>query len=154
MAVEDIVKELGKVKIIVAGEIPGIAFGIFQAAGFDIFRIENSGLDVLDSVKKEMLSAIEERKKEPHKFEIKGFLKPGINKGDFSLDLEKILLENPEMTSKKVLIPYLKNEDFNSLEVVCSHIPKWFYTDLILLGFQYETVNDLPSRKTVRIARV
>ena len=50
MAVGDTVKQLDDVKIVVASEIPGIAFGTFQAAGFEIFLVENSALDVLDSV--------------------------------------------------------------------------------------------------------
>jgi Fe-only nitrogenase accessory protein AnfO len=77
-----------------------------------------------------------------------------MNKGDFSLNMEEILLKNPELTSKKILIPYLKNGEFNSLDIICSHIPKWFYTDLGVLGFEYETVKELPNRKTVRIMRV
>ena len=82
------------------------------------------------------------------------FMEPGINKGDFSLNMEEILLKNPELTSKKILIPYLKNGEFNRLDVICSHIPKWFHTDIGVLGFEYETVDELPNRKTVRIVRV
>jgi Fe-only nitrogenase accessory protein AnfO len=154
MAVADTVKQLGDVKILVASEIPGIAFGVFQAAGFDIFIVENSVLDVLDSVKEEMLEVIEKRQEKPCEFDIMQFMEPGINKGDFSLNMEEILLKNPELTSKKILIPYLKNGEFNRLDVICSHIPKWFYTDLGVLGFEYETVDELPNRKTVRIVRV
>ena len=154
MAVADTVKQLGDVKIVVASEIPGIAFGVFQAAGFDIFLVENSVLDVLDSVKKEMLEIIEKRQEKPCKFDIMQFLEPGMNKGDFSLNMEEILLKNPDLTSKKILIPYLKNGEFNRLNIICSHIPKWFYIDLGVLGFEYETVNELPNRKTVRIVRV
>lgn len=73
MAVGDTVKQLDDVKIVVASEIPGIAFGTFQAAGFEIFLVENSALDVLDSVKKEMLELIEERKEKPQKFDINNF---------------------------------------------------------------------------------
>lgn len=154
IAVADTIKQLDDVKVIVASEIPGIASGIFQAAGFDIFIVENSVLDVLDSVKKEMLEAIEERQKEPAKFDIIQFLEPGANKGDFSLNMEKILSKNSELTSKKILIPYLKNGEFNRLDVICSHTPKWFVTDLGTLGFEYETVNESLNRKTVRIVRM
>ena len=52
MAVVDTIKQLDEVKIVVASEIPGISFGTFQAAGFEIFLVENSALDILDSVKK------------------------------------------------------------------------------------------------------
>jgi len=154
IAVADTVKQLGDVKILVASEIPGIAFGVFQASGFDIFLVENSVLDVLDSVKKEMLEVIEKRQEKPCKFDIMQFLEPGMNKGDFSLNMEEILLKNPDLTSKKILIPYLKNGGFNRLDIICSHIPKWFYTDLGILGFEYETVNESLNRKTVRIVRV
>lgn len=153
-AVADTIKQLDYVKIIVASEIPGIASGTFQAAGFDIFLVENSVLNVLDSIKKEVLEAIEERQKEPPKFDITQFLEPGVSKGDFSINIEEIMFKNPELTSKKILIPYLKNGEFNRLDVICSHIPKWFFTDLGAMGFEYETVSDLPNRKTVRVVRV
>lgn len=154
MAVTDIVKQLGDIKIIVASEIPGIASGTFQAAGFDIFLVENSVLDILDSIKKEMLEAIEERHKEPSKFDITHFLKPGVNEGDFSINIEEIVFKHPDLTSKKILIPYLKNGEFSSLAVICSHIPKWFITDLSSMGFECETVNESPNKVTVKVTNV
>jgi len=154
MAVADIVKKMGDVKIIVAGEIPGIASGTFQAEGFDIFLVENSVLEVLDSIKKEMLVVIKDRQKESGKFDIMEYLEPGESKGDFSINIEKIMFKNPELTSKKILIPYLKNGEFNRLNIICSHIPKWFVTDLGIMGFEYETVSESLNRKTVRIVRV
>lgn len=154
MAVADTVKQLGDVKVVVASEIPGIASGTFQAAGFDIFLVESSVLDVLDSIKKDILEAIEKRQEEPRKFDVMEFLEPGANKGDFSINIEEIMFKNPELTSKKILIPYLKNGEFNRLDVVCSHIPKWFVTDLGVMGFEYETVKESLNRKTVRIVRV
>jgi Fe-only nitrogenase accessory protein AnfO len=154
MSVAEIVKQLDGVKIVVAREIPGIAFGTFQSAGFQIFLVENNPMDFLDSVKKEMLELIEERKEKPHEFDIIQFLEPGVNKGNFSLNMEEILLKNPALTSKKILIPYLKNGEFNRLDVICSHVPKWFNTDLGALGFEYEIVNELPNRKTVKIMHV
>jgi Fe-only nitrogenase accessory protein AnfO len=154
MAVADTIKMLDDVKIVVAREIPGIAFGTFQAAGFEIFLVENRALDILDSVRKEMLEVIEERKEKPHEFDIMRFLEPGVNKGDFSLNMEEILLKNPELTSKKILIPYLKNAEFKRLDVICSHIPKWFNTDLGVLGFEYEILKELPNKMTVRIVHV
>jgi Fe-only nitrogenase accessory protein AnfO len=151
MVVADAIKHLVNVKAVVASDIPGIAFGVFQAAGFSIFLVEDNVPDVLDSVKKEMLEVIEKQQEKTSKFDITQFLKPDISKGDFCLNLEEILLKNPDLTSKRILIPFLKNEEFNRLDVICSHIPKWFNTDLIVLGFQYETVNELPNKMTVRI---
>ncbi len=153
-AVEDTIKQLGNAKIVIASEIPGIAFGIFEIAGFEIFLVEQNSFDALDSVKKEMLEMIEEQQEKPSKFDIMQFLEPGLNEGDFCLNMEKILSKNPQLTSKKILLPYLKNGEFNSLDVICSHIPKWFTKDLSVLGFEYETVNSLPNEKTVKIVHV
>ncbi|WP_011306543.1 Fe-only nitrogenase accessory AnfO family protein [Methanosarcina barkeri] len=49
--------------------------------------------------------------------------------------LEEVLLENPDLSLKKVLILYLKNGEFNRLDVICSHVPKWFNIELEVLGF-------------------
>ena len=154
MAVEDTIKQLDNVKIVVASEIPGIASGIFEVAGFEIFLVGKSGFDVFDSVKKEMGKIIEKQQEKPSKFDIMQFLEPGTNKGDFCINMEKILSKNPQLTSKKILLPYLKNGEFNRLDVICSHIPKWFTTNLRVLGFEYETVNSLPNEKTVKIVHV
>lgn len=154
MAVTDTIKQLGNVKVIVASEIPGIASGTFQAAGFDIFLVEGNVVNLLDSIKKEMLEAIEERQKERTKFDIMQFLEPGVSKGDFSINIEEIMFKNPDLTSKKILIPYLKNGEFNRLDVICSHLPKWFVTDLGAMGFEHEVVSDLPNKKTVRVVRM
>ena len=154
IAVEDTIKQLDDVKIVVASEIPGIASGIFEAVGFEIFLVKKNVFDVLDAVKKEILELIEEQKKKPSEFNITQFLEPGMNKGDLCLNMEKILSKNPQLTSKKILLPYLKTGKFNSLNVICSHIPKWFTTDLNALGFEYEIVNSLPNEKTVKIVHV
>ena len=89
-------------------------------------------LDILDSIKKDILKVIEKRQEKPCKFDIMQFLEPGMNKGDFFLNMEEILLKNPELSSKKILIPYLKNGGFNNLDIIFSHIPKWFDTELVL----------------------
>lgn len=154
MAVGDVIKQLGDVKVVVASEIPGIASGTFQAASFDIFLVDSKVTDVLDLIKKDMLEALEKRQEEPRKFDIMEYLEPGENEGDFSINIEDIMFKNPELTSKKILIPYLKNGEFNRLDVICGHMPKWFVTDLGAMGFEYETVNESRNRKTVRVVRV
>ncbi len=63
---------------------------------------------------------------------------------------EGVLLENPYLSLKKVLISYLKNEEFNRLDVICIHVPK-FNTELEVLGFIYEIVSELPNKLTIRI---
>ncbi|AKB75279.1 AnfO protein, required for Mo- and V-independent nitrogenase [Methanosarcina lacustris Z-7289] len=64
MAVVDTIKQLDDVKVVVASEIPGIASGTFQAAGFDIILVENSVLGILQS-KKKLLRQLRSGRKGP-----------------------------------------------------------------------------------------
>lgn len=153
-AVVNTIKQLDDVKILIASEIPGITFGIFEAAGFEIVLVENSTLNILDSFKEEILEVLEKRQEEALKFDIMQFLEPGINEGYFYLNMEEILSKNPQLTSKEILIPYLEKGEFIRLEVTCSHVPKWFDKDLAALGFEYQTVNVLPNKRTFRIVPV
>ena len=98
-----------------------------------------------------MLEITEKRQEEPSGFNIMQFLKPGANKGDISLNLEEVMLKNPDLSSKKILIPYLKAKEFNNLDIIFSHIPKWFDTELAFLGFKYEIVSELSNKITIRI---
>jgi Fe-only nitrogenase accessory protein AnfO len=149
-ALLNLVKKLGDCKVIAAGEISGVAFSIFEGAGFEIFTAEAVASDILDSVKNEM----EETSKQipnAKSADIQFYLKRGMNSGDYFLDLQELLAENPQVTTKSILLPYLKEGEFARLDVVCGHVPPWFDRQLESLGLQYETVNVLPDRKTVRI---
>ncbi|MCC4766424.1 hypothetical protein FXW07_07290 [Methanosarcina sp. DH1] len=64
---------------------------------------------------------------------------------------EGVLLENPSLCLKKVLISYLKNGKVNRLDVICSHVPKCFNTELEVLGFISKIVSELPNKLTIRI---
>jgi Fe-only nitrogenase accessory protein AnfO len=150
----DTIKQLGDVKILIASEIPGIAPGIFETAGFEIVLVENSTLNILDSFTEKILKVLKKRQEEALKFDIMQFLEPGINEGYFYLNMEEILVKNPQLTSKIILTQFLEKGGFNRLEVTCSHVPKWFDRDFVALGFEYQTLNSLPNKKTVRIIPV
>lgn len=45
--------------------------------------------------------------------------------GDYYLDFEKLQKYHPELTSKKVLLPFLCNDLYVSLTIRCSHIMPW-----------------------------
>lgn len=149
-ALSGIVNKLGNCKVIVASEISGVAFSIFEGAGFEIFTVKVDSVNILDSLKNEM----EEVSKEISNVksaDIHFYLKRGMNSGDYFLDLQEIMDENPQVTTKSILLPYLKEGDFARLDVVCGHVPPWFDREFGPLGLWFETVNLLPDRKTVRI---
>lgn len=145
-----IVDKLKDCKVIAASEISGVAFSIFEAAGFEIFTVEADYADILDSIKNEMNEASKEVPN-AKTADIHFYLKRGMNSGDYFLDLQEMMAENPQLTTKSILLPYLKEGDFARLDVVCSHVPPWFDREFGQLGLRFETVNVLSDRKTVRI---
>jgi hypothetical protein len=74
-----------------------------------------------------MLEITKKRQKELSRFDIMQFLKLGVNKGDFSL------------------------KGFNNLDILFSHIPKWFDTELAGFGLKYEIMSELQNEVTLRI---
>jgi Fe-only nitrogenase accessory protein AnfO len=148
------VNQLGGVKILVAAEISGIAFSILEGAGFESFTVAASSADVLNSVKSEMEETAKGQRENARSANIQLYLRRGMNRGDFFLDMQEMLAENPQATTKSVLLPYLREGDFTRLDVVCGHVPPWFDVELGLMGLAYETVNVLPDKKTVRIVHI
>lgn len=53
-----------------------------------------------------------------------------IKEGRYSINLAGILQDNPALNSRQVLIPALEERSFKKLEIICHHIPRWFYNEL------------------------
>jgi Fe-only nitrogenase accessory protein AnfO len=151
---KEIVKKLADTRILVAAELSGVAFSIFEGAGYEIFTADAETSAVLDKIKQEMEEAEKRREENPRSANIQLYIKRGMNRGDYFLNLIELLAENPQSTTKSVLIPYLKEGDFTRFDVVCGHIPPWFDREFPAMGLAYETVNVLPDKKTVRITHL
>jgi Fe-only nitrogenase accessory protein AnfO len=150
-ALADTVKKLEGLKTLVASEISGVAFSIFEAAGFEIFTVQSTSNEILNAVKNEMDEVAKGTQINSKSADIQLYLQRGMNSGDYFLNLCVMLAENPQLTTKSILLPYLSEGEFKRLDVVCGHIPPWFDRELQSMGLQYETVNVLPDKKTVRI---
>ena len=61
-----------------------------------------------------------------------------IGKGLFSIDLAKALAGGSSLNSKQILIPFMQNTEFTSLEIICEHLPKWFDKELGIMSLHYE----------------
>jgi len=53
-----------------------------------------------------------------------------ISEGRYSINLAEILEENPALNSRQILMPPLEERSFKKLEIICHHIPRWFYNEL------------------------
>lgn len=136
----DIIEKLKNCNVFVAKEVSGQLFSILEAHFFNVYELNGIPANFLDSVlisetklkKEELLLASQAANK---------FFPEQIDKfGNYTINLKKLLQEDGTVSSKQILIPFLKEEKFESLEVVCDHVPKWFDRELSGMGYNFHTI--------------
>lgn len=126
--VNRIIELLDDCKVAAFGEIFGIPFSAFDMAGFSIFQLEKISDDVLDGV----FSDIEEAKnamKEMDEMIKKATPIETDTSGVFIVDMVRVQEANPEMSTKRVLLPFFESTPFMELKILCVHIPPWIERD-------------------------
>ncbi len=110
--------------IFVAENIKGISFTILEGMLFKIWKVKGRPEDFLDYISEKELHVKKETMKK-----VPTILPEPIEsneEGKFHIDLKAVLLEYKNLTTKKVLLPFLENKNFNELKVICGHVPPWF----------------------------
>ncbi|EKQ52374.1 MULTISPECIES: Fe-only nitrogenase accessory protein AnfO [unclassified Clostridium] len=147
----NLIEKLDDCKVLVAKEVSGQLFSILEAYCFNVYELNGTPSDFLDSVlisetklqKEEALLASQATNK---------FFPEKIDKfGNYTIDLKKLLQEDGTVSSKQILILFLKEEEFESLEVVCDHVPKWFDRELANMGYNFHTITRKDGNISVSI---
>jgi Fe-only nitrogenase accessory protein AnfO len=115
---KNLINRLGSCKIILVKEAVGIPYSVFYTEDFSIWELQGDPLDYLDEII---------RKEQEHEIEAEAKSEVGkeLSKGYYLIDLHELEITNPEMSSKKAIIPYLDNQEVESIEVHCCHVPPW-----------------------------
>ncbi|MFW2491589.1 Fe-only nitrogenase accessory AnfO family protein [Clostridium chromiireducens] len=147
-----LLSELSNCKIFVAKKLSGFLINFLDYNGFKIYEVDGTPIDFLDSI----LNS-EKRKKEKKIFlqsQVIDMLAPQkVDKfGNYKLDLYKILQSNEKITSKQIIIPFLKKENVKNLEIICDHIPKWFDKLLLEIGFNYQVSSHTDGLISVNVS--
>jgi Fe-only nitrogenase accessory protein AnfO len=132
--IRKLVSEFEDCKMLVIDGIKGIAriileefkIGIWQFKGTFLFRL-------LDKIRDELFKLKEEK--------VKSIVSPVLigNEADavYGINLVAVLEENSSLSSKDVLIPFMKNTNFRKLIIDCTHTPKWFDSAMNQLKLNY-----------------
>ncbi len=149
----EIIVALGDTKIIAGREIAGLPYNIFDTAGFRIFEVEGRPEIFLDFISKAAEENMESLLHPVQEEQTVARPQQTETEGVYCVNLKELQIRNPEITSKKVLLPFLKNESFYELEVVCSHVPPWFERDFDKLGLKFDAVPTSQNECRVKIYR-
>lgn len=140
-AILAMVQGLGGCKIFAACKVTGQLYSVLEANGFTIYEAEGKPEQFLDSI----LASETEADRGPAEKEppaaASGPEKTGME-GFYFMNLKAALNSDPNLSSKKALMPFLEERNFKVLEVVCDHIPRWFDAELEKLGLN-ATVSEL-----------
>lgn len=137
-----IIAKLKEVHVLVAGDISGVAYNAFDAAGYFVFQIPQKSPEdflnfVLASVEKqeEELNALKSGKSDASAIPSP---QPAGEAGNYYLDIIQAQLDNPNATTKQMLKPFLEHTKFYELTIVCSHMPLWFDKEFGAMKLAYE----------------
>lgn len=147
--INEMAGNLGDCKVFTASTIGGIIYTIFERLGINAWEISGKAVDYLDYIcEKE-----EEEERERIKLAQGGGVPTPVKKGKFGsyfLDYIKIEERNDKYTTKQVLLPFLKDANFEDLTVICSHVPKWFDNEFANMGLKYtSTENEKHEYKVI-----
>ena len=134
----EILEDLGGCRNFAALEIKGILFTYLDGYNFNMWRMNGVPEEFLDYIyEKEKEIAISTSEVVPNMLPI------DMGDGCYFIDLKKAIENDEKTTSKKILLPFLRNSSFKKLKIFCDHIPRWFKSefDNLNLSFNQEESN-------------
>ncbi|MEN8906058.1 MAG: Fe-only nitrogenase accessory AnfO family protein [Clostridiales bacterium] len=121
--ISDMINKLGKCDIFVAKKVIGQLYYLLELNNIQVYEIDEKVDQVLNIVENSEKIILKSTLEEAPKYKIPV---PEIScDGTSSINLTKIMLEQPTLTSKNILLPFLKEKKFKILNIYCSHVPKW-----------------------------
>ncbi|MDR2051637.1 MAG: hypothetical protein LBQ63_07705 [Deltaproteobacteria bacterium] len=140
-SLRDFIAALGETRVLIAASISGLAYSVLDQRGFRLCTLDAFDPECLDALM-EALNAPPEDPAVENRPTAAG--DPGV----YECDLTLMLREYPELSSKKILLPFLDAAAFAELRITCGHVPPWLPPELKRRGFVHE-VYDLEDGKAL-----
>jgi len=145
---QNLIKKFDDCKIVVVKKGFGIAYSVFYAEDFSVWELPGKAEEILDSVlSREKEHDIIEKKEGEKKSYVEE-----VRQGEYYLDLIKLQVEDPEVSSKKALLPFIENTAFEALKLRCCHVPPWLrsHSESKKLSFEVEKINNQDYEVTIK----
>lgn len=123
-----ILEFLGECRTLAGLSVIGLPYFELEKAGCTIWELSGSPYEALDRILASEAAAAE---LPPLNITMPTIRPQEISPGCYSISIKAIQNCNHKITSKQILLPLLKDMNFRSLEVTCSHIPPWLEQRII-----------------------
>ncbi|OPY56170.1 MAG: Iron only nitrogenase protein AnfO (AnfO_nitrog) [Pelotomaculum sp. PtaU1.Bin035] len=126
---EEVLEFLGNCRVIVGLSITGVPYYELEKCRFSVWEFEGRPLEFLDYVleKEEEKQSLEDAEQNA----CLRFIPIETSSGNYQISIKEIQEKDIGLTTKQVLLPVLRKGNFNSLEVICSHVPPWLEAGLL-----------------------
>lgn len=141
LLLNELIASLKDCEVLIGTIITGIPYLILDKAGIMLCESEELSESLLTTV------AIDYEKKQQRIleksnmtciYEYPQYPYPTGEDGVYELDMCKLQQAHPDISSKKALIPFLKDTKFRCLELYCNHVMPWLDFDLPSRGLTYK----------------
>ncbi|MFT4145870.1 MAG: Fe-only nitrogenase accessory AnfO family protein [Mobilitalea sp.] len=118
--VKEICLWLENCKIIVVNRIRGVYYIAFEEKQISMLEIKGYPIDFLDDIQE---CVQHQRTGQEIPMEHNTIFK--LRQGVYHTDLREVMKGNTSYSSKQILLPFLRQQKFTQLEIICDHVPKW-----------------------------
>jgi len=123
----EIILFLGACKIFVGGAVVGVPYFELEKMQCSIWEFEGAPLSFLDYVLAQEENKLASKEAAPS---LAIPVPVERENGDYYISIKEIQENGNGITSKQVLMSFLRQGKFFSLEVLCNHIPPWLEVEL------------------------
>ncbi|MEY8351727.1 Fe-only nitrogenase accessory AnfO family protein [Lachnospiraceae bacterium 54-53] len=129
--IREICNWLADCRIIVVSRIRGIHYIAFEEKQISMLEINGAPDAFLDDIG-ECLKHERSGQKVPMEHNAIFELRSGV----YHTDLREVMNGNTSYNSRQILLPFLKNREYTSLEILCDHVPKWLEKEQLDLNLR------------------
>jgi Fe-only nitrogenase accessory protein AnfO len=131
----ELVSFLGDCRTFVARAASGAIFFELEKAGCSVWEIDGFPADFLESVWKD-----EEMQQEVIPSGVSDIPVPvEVAPGQYYLSIKDYQGKRPEVSSKQILQKFIRAGKYQTLEVICDHVPPWIALEASCCGFTMES---------------
>ena len=138
--------KLGDCRTMLLRDVSGYPRTMLLELGFTLWSIEGAPEHYLDRVMKLTAEAAEARAavvtanqvSTPNELPVPKPL-DGSCSGIYTIDISAAQVCGGSHNSREILIPFFKTTQFNRIDILCDHVPKWFSSELAEMKLNYAT---------------
>jgi len=119
---DEVAAVMGSCKIFVGHTVTGIPYFELEKSNCTVWEMRGKPADFLDYI---LSCEDDEQNLAPQSTAVVIPVPAEIGGGRYRVSIKEIQDSGSGSTSKQVLQPFLRKDNFSELEVICSHVPPW-----------------------------